>query len=123
MLRAVCFSSALLYASLYLNNGRVTYENIVQVDNLTKQQIFLRITERATQSYKSQKIAIKAEIRKDDEHPNYGKDQKTYKPLFQERMVHFNRDFDRNSFRFIHAALYCELSYKVNDAPGLKGKE
>ena len=106
-----------------MKNGRVTYENIVQVDNLTKQQIFLRITERATQSYKSQKIAIKAEIRKDDEHPNYGKDQKTYKPLFQERMVHFNRDFDRNIFRFIYAVLYYELSYKVNDAPDLREKE
>jgi len=62
-------------------------------------------------------------IKKGDEHLNYGKDQKTYKPLFQERMVHFNRDFDRNSFRFIYAVLYYELSYKVNDAPGLKGKE
>jgi len=103
-----------------LKNGRVTYENIVQVDNLTKQQIFLKIKEWATHSYKSQKIAINAEIRKDDKHLNYGKDQKTYKPLFQERMVHFNRDFDRNSFRFIHAVLYCELSYKVNDAPDLR---
>ena len=106
-----------------MKNGRVTYENIVQVDNLTKQQIFLKIKEWATQSYKSQKIAINAEIRKDDKHLNYGKDQKTFKPLFQERMVHFNRDFDGNSFRSIHAVLYCELSYKVNDAPGLKGKE
>ena len=106
-----------------MKNGRVTYENIVQVDNLTKQQIFLKIREWATQSYKSQKIAINGEIRKDDEHLNYGKDQKTYKPLFQERMVHFNRDFDRNSFRFIYAVLYYELSYKVNNGPGLRRKE
>ena len=52
---------SLLYGIFPVIEGKVNYTQVVELDSLTKDQIFIKIKDWAVQSYKSQKVTLQAE--------------------------------------------------------------